>query len=94
MDKNYELELHRLIEDSELISEFGWCTDESCCVWINYRNVDDFMGRAIEIFGYGMFDDGGFNSNMQGDGVCIDLCKMLGEYLTIEKVFPKEKYQH
>lgn len=87
MGKKYELELYKLIKNSGLISEFGWITNKSCCAWIDYRDLDDFMGKAIEIFGYGI-------ANMQADGVCIDLCEMLGDYLDIEVVFPREEYQH
>lgn len=94
MGKKHELELYKLIKNSGLISEFGWITNKSCCAWIDYSDLDDFMGKAIEIFGYGMFDERGFNANMQADGVCIDLCEMLGDYLDIEVVFPREEYQH
>lgn len=97
-DKNYELELYKLITEEEdkysCVSEIGWISDKEFCVWINYLNLSDFMDKAKEIFGYGIFDDGGFNANMQSDGVCIDLCKMLGDYLNIEDVFSREKYQH
>lgn len=94
-DINYELELYKMITDDEnCIDELGWINDKQFCVWISYFRLDDFMDRAKSIFGYGMFDDGGFNANMQSDGVCIDLYEMLGDYLDIENVFPKEKYQH
>jgi hypothetical protein len=94
MSKNNELELYKLINEEELVSEFGWCSDDSCCAWIDYRNLDEFMIKVIEIFGYSMFDDGGFNANMQSDGVCIDLCEMFGCYLSVEGVFSKDKYRH
>lgn len=42
----------------------------------------------------GMFDDGAFVANMQSDGVCIDLAEVLGGYLDIEAVFPKDKFKH
>ena len=97
-DKNYELELYKLITEKEdecsYVSEMGWVSDTEFCVWVYYHDLLDFMDKAEEIFGYEMFDDGGFNANMQSDCVCIDLCKMLESYLNIEDVFPKEKYQH
>jgi hypothetical protein len=94
-DKNYELELYKTITDDEnCIDELGWINDTQFCVWVNYFRLDDFMDRAKSIFGYGMFDDGGFDSNMQYNGVCIDLCEMLERYIDIEEVFPKDKYQH
>lgn len=94
MDKNYELELYKLINEENLVSEFGWCSDDSFCIWVDYRDVEEFMDKAKSIFSYGMFDDGGFNANMQSDGICIDLCEMVGCYLTVEDVFSKEKYKH
>lgn len=94
--KNYELETFKLIADKEniLASEFGWVSDEEFLVWIPYYQLKDFMDKAIKIFGYELFDDGGFNANMQPDGVCVDICKMLCGYLNVEDVFPKEEYQH
>ena len=94
MSRHYELELYKLINEEGLISEFGWCSDGSCLMWINYRDLDEFMSKAIEIFGYGMFDDSGLNANVQGEGVCIDLCEMVGGYMDVGEVFPKEKYKH
>ena len=46
------------------------------------------------MFGLGLFDDGGIEANMQTDCICIDLCILLGNYLDIETVFPKDQYQH
>lgn len=95
-DKNYELELYKLITDEEdgFINEFGWVSNTEFLVWIYYFHLDGFIEKAIKIFGDGMFDDSGFDANIQADGVCIDLCKMLDGYLDLEAVFPKEKYQH
>lgn len=96
-----ELKLFKLItmpdpEDSDVsyVSEYGWIDDKSFCVWVDYMWVDDFMRELKNIFGYGVFDDGAFNANMQSDGICIDLCEALGGYLNIEDVFPKEYYKH
>ena len=52
------------------------------------------MENMVSIFGYGLFDDGAFDANMQSDGVCIDLAEVLGGYLDIESVFPKDKFKH
>jgi hypothetical protein len=95
MSKNYELELYKLIKENDLINEFGWCSDGSCCVWINYGDLDEFIKRATKIFGYGLFDDTSFDANMQCDGVCIDLCEMFCDYdIDFEEMFPKADYQH
>lgn len=98
-DKNYGLELYKIIKEGDgdgdsYVSEFGWISTGEFCVWVDYWSLNDFMKKLKEIFGYGMFDDGGFDANMQEDGVCIDLCEALENYLNIEDVFPKDKYQH
>jgi hypothetical protein len=94
-DTKYELELFKIVtEDETYIEEFGWVSDTQFFVWIRYYDLDDFMARMKDIFGYSLFDDGGFDANMQYNGVCIDLCEMLGDYLDLEDVFPKGKYQH
>lgn len=99
--KNYGLELYKLImtpdeEDLDVsyVSEFGWISTGEFCVWVSYFEFDAFMHDLKEIFGNGMFDDGGFDANMQEDCVCIDLCSALGGYLDIAEVFPKDKYKH
>ena len=96
MDKNYELELYKLVMDKEdnFVDELGWISDTEFCVWISYYQLNDFINRATEIFGYGMFDDGGFKANMQSHCACIDLCEMFGDYVDIESVFSKDIYQH
>lgn len=98
-EKNYGLELYKIIKEGDsygnsYVSEFGWISTGEFCVWVEYWSLNDFMEKLKEIFGYGMFDDGGFDANMQEDGVCIDLCEALGNYLDIEGVFPKDEYQH
>jgi len=99
IDTNYELELYRLCANNEgsdscYVAEMGWISDDEFCIWVPYMWVDDFMQEFKGIFGYEAFDDGGFDANMQSDGICIDLCKAVGGYMDIEKVFSKEKYQH
>lgn len=98
-DKNYGLELYKLIMEGDscdfpYVEEFGWISTGEFCVWVSYLWLNDFMTDLKNIFGNGMFDDGGFDANMQEDGICIDLCEAVGDYLDIEEVFPKEKHQH
>ena len=31
---------------------------------------------------------------IQADCVCIDLCEAIGNFIDIEEVFPKDKYEH
>jgi hypothetical protein len=93
-DTNYELELFKIVTEDKYVEELGWVSDTQFCVWIRYYDLDDFMKRMKDVFGHSLFDDGGFDSNMQYNGVCIDLCKMLEGYIDIEEVFSKEKYQH
>lgn len=52
------------------------------------------MGRLKIIFGLDIFDDGGFDVNMQMSYVCIDLCAAIGDYVDIEAVFPKDEFKH
>lgn len=52
------------------------------------------MEGLAEIFGNGIFDDGGFNANIQEDGICFDLEEAVGSYLDLEEVFPKDKFRH
>lgn len=101
MSKNYELELYKLVVIPEeilggisYISEFGWVSDEEFFIWVDFAWFEEFMERITEIFGYGIFDDGNFNANIQSDSVCIDLQKVLRGYVDIERVFPKDKYMH
>lgn len=95
MDKNYELALYKLITEEELVSEFGWSGDNYLLAWINYRDLKEFVDKGMKTFGYSLFDDGGFDANMQSDGVCINLLELFDGYaIDFETIFPKDKYQH
>lgn len=99
MSKNCELELYKLImspEESEdsYVSEMGWVNDAEFFVWVSLLWIKEFVERIVDIFGYGIFDDGNFNASMQYDSVCIDLADVLDGYVDIEEVFPKDKYRH
>lgn len=100
-NKNYGLELYKLIMtpdeedlDFSYVSEFGWVGDTEFLVWVDWNWFKEFMDKITEIFGYGIFDDGNFNANIQPDSVCIDLKDVLEGYVDIEEVFPKDKYKH
>ena len=75
-------------------SECGWVNDTQFCVWINYEDLAAFINELKEVFSAGIFDDGAFDCNMQETGVCIDLCKALEGYISLEDVFDKEAYEH
>lgn len=102
MEKNYELELYKLIikpdeEDSDIsyVDEFGWVSDTEFYVWINLIWFDNFVKRLNNIFGYSLFDEGGIEARIQSDCVCIDLEDFVGQYgIDLEDVFPKSKYKH
>jgi hypothetical protein len=86
-----ELKLYKLIIEKDeygvnYVDEMGWISDTEFCVWVMYMNVADFMKGLTDIFGYGLFDDGGFDANMQSDGMCIDLCKAVGYSIDIESI--------
>lgn len=91
-----EQELFNFItnEDASHVDELGWINDKEFCVWVDYLWLYEFIEGLKEIFGYGLFDDGGIEANMQINCICIDLCDLLGGYLDIETVFPKDQYQH
>lgn len=94
-----EMRLFKLLTDEAdygfpYVSEMGWISDVEFCVWVNYTCVEDFMYVLTDIFGYGIFDDSGFNANMQHNCICIDLCKAIGDCLDIESIFSKTEYQH
>lgn len=80
--------------DSQFVDELGWVSDTEFCVWVSYLWIKEFIEEITKLFGYGIFDDGAFDANMQSNCVCIDLCKALGYCIDIEEVFPKEKYEH
>lgn len=80
-------------EDISYVSEFGWINDKKFIVWVNYVWVQDFMNALAEIFGKEIFDDGGFDANMQSDGIAFDLCEAVGD-LDVEAVFPKDVYRY
>lgn len=94
------LELYKLCctDDNEysdcFVDELGWISDTQFCVWVSYLYLKEFMEQLTKIFGNGIFDDGGFDANMQEGCVCIDLCEAIGCYIDVETVFPKDKYQH
>lgn len=95
-----EVELYKLCCTDEneysnyLVDELGWISDTEFCVWVSYLYLNEFVEYLTKIFGYGIFDDGGFNANMQTNGVCIDLCEAVGCCIDVETVFPKDKYKH
>ena len=96
-----ELALYKLFmtpspKDSDIsyIDEFGWVSNTEFYVWASYLWLKKFMEGLAEIFGNGIFDDGGFNANIQEDGICFDLEEAVGSYLDLEEVFPKDKFRH
>lgn len=97
---NCELELYKLCctNDNEygadMVYELGWINDKEFCVWIPYTYLESFIDTLTNLFGYRIFDDGGFDANMQSDYVCIDLCEAIGECIDIGTVFPKDEYKH
>jgi len=96
-----ELELYKLLvtEDNEhgtaLAEEIRWVSDDELLVWVSYLWLREFMESMKSMFGYSMFDDGGFDGNFQESGVCIDLEKMIDGYgLDLKATFPPKKYKN
>lgn len=102
MDKNYELELYKLIitpdeeySDVSYVDEFGWVSDTEFFVWINLIWFKEFVKRLNDIFGYSLFDEGGIEARIGSNYVCINLEDFVNEYgINLETVFPKDKYKH
>lgn len=102
MDKNYELELYKLImgpdeddQDISYVDEFGWISDTKFCIWITALWFGDFLEKLNDIFGYSLFDDGGIEARIGSDYICINLEDFVGEYgVDLERIFPKNKYRH
>lgn len=97
---NESLELYKLCctndneYDTNMVDELGWISDDEFCVWIPYLFLKEFIEKLTDIFGNTIFDDGGFDANMQASGVCIDLNAAIGYIIDLETIFPKEKYTH
>lgn len=100
MDNSYDMDLYILCctkdneYETQLVDEMGWVSDKEFLVWVSYLWLKEFIEQMTKIFGYGLFDDGGFTSHMQTDGICFDLTEAVGDYMDIESLFPKDKYQH
>lgn len=101
-EKNYELELYKLIvipdeEDSDIsyVDEFGWVSDTAFYVWISIVWLEEFVKRLNDIFGYSLFDEGGIEARIGGDYACINLKDIAAPYgVDLEEVFPKNQYRH
>lgn len=99
---NKELELYKLImtpevDDLELsyVDEFGWVCDAGFCLWVIDDWWSDFLSGLVEIFGSGLFDDGGIDAKIQEDRIFINLSEVLDGYdIDLECAFPKDKFLH
>ena len=95
-----ELKLYKLlltdknVYEDIICDEFGWINDEQFCVWIPYGYLQYFIENLCKIFGNCIFDDGGFDANIQEEQVCIDLCEAIGHCIDIESIFPRDEFKH
>lgn len=82
-----ELEIYKLI-NSSLVDEFHW--DDDCfTVLVSYYNASEFIGKLKDIFGYGIFDDGGIQAVLKDTYFGFDLTFVTEDYIDFEKIFPK-----
>ena len=93
---NQELELYKLLMpgdcDAGYVSEFGWIKDEFV-LWVSKWFWAEFTEEFIKIFGSSVFGDGGFTANVQEEYICFDLVSVVSD-IDLEKLFPKEEFQH
>lgn len=92
--QDMETKLLALFTESDYVDEFGWASNDTLYVWVFYIFLKDFVDELTEILGNGVFDEGGINANMQNDCLCIDVDELLGSYINVEEIFPKDKFQH
>lgn len=93
---NKELELYKLITEPDIqyVDEFDWIDDEFV-IWVSKWWWNEFITRLTQIFGYSIFDEGGFNAKIQTDCICFVLSDITDEYgIDLEEIFPKYKYKH
>lgn len=95
--EGFELYKLLLTEDNEhetaLAEEIRWVSGNKLLILVSYLWLNEFMTSMKEMFGCGIFDDGGFNGDFQEDGVCIDLEEMIGGYgVDLKELFPPKKY--
>lgn len=100
MGDNYELELYKLCCSKDnryrwcYTKELGWVNDKEFLVWVDYTWLREFMEQMTKIFGSDLYTDGSFTAYVRETGICFDLVSAVGDYVDIETVFPKDKYQH
>lgn len=94
-------ELYKLLitEDNEhgeeLATEIRWVSDDELLVWVPYIWFGEFIESITNILGHGIFDDGGFDGNIQKYGVCINLFKVVDGYgIDLKEIFPLKKYSN
>ena len=93
--KQLEKNLYDFITETEDIEEFGWINEDEFCVWVYYEFLKDFVENITDMFGFSVFDDGGFQANMQNTGVCINLEDITGtDDIDLKELFPIEKFRH
>lgn len=92
--QEWETKLSAFLTKSDYVEEFGWASDYNLYVWVYYIYLDDFVKELTEIVGNGLFDDGGIKAVMQDNCLCIDVDELLGSYINVEEIFPKDKFQH
>jgi hypothetical protein len=90
-----EQELFDLITKNEYIGiyKLGWVSENDFTVRVYHFGLSNFINKIIDLFGYGVFDNGGFNASVKENNCYIDLCEMLDGYANIENVFPEEQFK-
>lgn len=80
---------------SNCSDEFGWVDNDEFMIWLWWFNVDEFLQGLKSIFGWGLFDDGGFDVRVIDDNFVFNLYDILSCYdCDLKEIFQQSEYKH
>lgn len=86
-----ELDLYKFLQSSNVscYEATEWDKEKHYLVWLYFWGIADFV-KLMEGFGVD-FSDGGYDVNLQSDGVCVDLNDLYLYDIDLDKVFDMEE---
>ena len=99
---NTELELFKLIvipdgkdSDFSYAKEYGW-VGNNFIVCVDNSDWFEFVDELSKILGDQIFEGDYFNANIQKDYICFSLSELAesNEDIDLERIFPKDIYEH